>query len=254
MDREFFLKNGYIIAPAERIDVLEQLRDQIFEKAKKMVDYNGEDATQFFNQFHHYELTGTQLNDRRFELYNDISKNLNAGELIYQAYEDLLTNLVGPDILVQKGTNLVIQQPGDSNTSPVHRDSPLNSPFEVVGWVPLVDIYATKGMYVLNLAKTDKALELLSDLDSGYEQFQKYTEKEGTRLEMKFGEALFFWPGLVHGIPLNQEKETRWSLNIRYKGLFSPVGSKGLGEFFQILRLSPLAQVALEHEKEECSK
>jgi len=39
-------------------------------------------------------------------------------------------------------------------------------------------------------------------------------------------------------------------LNIRYKSLFAPTGAKGQSEFFETLRLSPLARLAFDYEME----
>ena len=36
---------------------------------------------------------------------------------------------------------------------------------------------------------------------------------------------------------VNKESETRWSLNCRFKGIFSPYKDKKLGEFFEPISL-----------------
>ena len=38
---------------------------------------------------------------------------------------------------------------------------------------------------------------------------------------------------------INREKETRWSMNCRFKTLFSPYKQKNIGEFFQPMNLKP---------------
>jgi sporadic carbohydrate cluster 2OG-Fe(II) oxygenase len=246
---ERFLEQGYDIVPADRPDVLVAMREEIFEKAKDMVAYKGEALEEFFNKFHQYNLRGSALNEKRVQIVRYFTEHLNTGQNIYDAFSDTLLRLIGPDIVAQKITNLVIQQPGDIDQTPTHRDAPLNSPFEIVIWLPLVDVYRTKGLHVLNLNKSRQALDLLEDADLGYEKFRLFAQQEGTQLNIPFGHACFFWTGLVHGCDVNKEDETRWSLNFRYKNLFSPVGSKGLGEFFNLLQLSPLARLALEYEK-----
>jgi sporadic carbohydrate cluster 2OG-Fe(II) oxygenase len=189
------------------------------------------------------------LNDVRVGLVQHCTEHLSVGPRLFDVFPDTLMQLVGPDIMVQKNTNLVVQQPGDPDVVPTHRDSPLNSPFEIIVWLPLVDVYRTKSMYLLDRKKSEAALELLRKPEAGYEEYKAYSAREGDCLNVPFGSACFFWPGLVHGCHLNDEDETRWAMNIRYKNLFSPVGSKGLGEFFDLLRLSPLARIAFEYEK-----
>jgi len=250
MDVKKFLKKGYDIFPVENLDRLDELKKKIFEKAKETVEYGGESEDEFFNKFHKYRLLGTELNDKRMEIIKYCTDNLEIGKSVFNILPNSILDCVGPDIVMQKTTNLVILQPGDPDIGVTHRDSPLNSPFEVVVWIPLVDVQKTMGMYVLDLEKSKKALRILKNPDSGYKGYNDYAVKEGENITVPYGHALLFWPGIVHGSHFNKEDNTRWSLNIRYKNLFSPCGSKGLGEFFELFRLSPIAKLAFEYEKE----
>ena len=250
MDTARFLRKGFDIVPAENPDKLVELREKIFQKARQLVDYQNEDVEEFFNKFHRYESGGSSLNEKRVELVRYCSEQLDVGTALFEAFPSSIMQLVGPDILVQKTVGLVIQPPGDPDQVPIHRDSPPNSIFEVVVWLPLVDVYGTKSMFMLDRKQTDAALGLLKDPESGYEGYKRYAAHEGEILTLPFGNACFFWTGLVHGCPISTENETRWVLNVRYKNLFSPVGPKGLGEFFDLFRLSPLTRMALEYEKE----
>ena len=108
-------------------------------------------------------------------------------------------------------------------------------------------------MYVLNRDKTEVSLDMLKDPVAGYQNQTRFTVEEGDVLSMDFGEALMFWPGLVHSVGINVEQETRWALNIRYKNLFAPTGAKGQAEFFETLRLSPLARLGFQYEMESSS-
>ena len=57
-------------------------------------------------------------------------------------------------------------------------------------------------------------------------QFSKNAIKKSNSYNLKFGEALIFWAPLLHCVTTNLEKETRWSLNFRYKNTISPYGTK----------------------------
>ena len=153
-----------------------------------------------------------------------------------------IAELVGVDVVQQKGCNLVIAMPGDTDHVPTHRDAPLNSNFEVVCWVPLVDCYGTKSMKILDWAQTDDALKVLQA--QGYEAYNQYAIENGTVLKLDFGSACLFWAGLVHTVVTNSTQETRWSLNHRYKNYWAPYGEKGSG-YFEMLRLSPLTEVGI---------
>ena len=56
-------------------------------------------------------------------------------------------------------------------------------------------------------------------------------------INIKTGEVLLFNQSLPHGNRVNLEKDTRWSLNCRFKSIFSPYGDKKIGEFFQPITL-----------------
>ena len=66
------------------------------------------------------------------KLIHDFNNMIDCGKLIFSAFEKTITNLLGPDILVQKNSNVVIQMPNDPNPSELHRDAPCNSPYEIV--------------------------------------------------------------------------------------------------------------------------
>jgi ectoine hydroxylase-related dioxygenase (phytanoyl-CoA dioxygenase family) len=67
-------------------------------------------------------------------------------------------------------------------------------------------------------------------------------------------QALFFLPYIYHGSDVNKTEETRFSLNIRFKGLFSPSGRKFPLHFFRLYKMSKLTKLALEKTKEEILK
>ena len=68
---------------------------------------------------------------------------------------------------------------------------------------------------------------------------------------VKFGQALFFLPYIYHGSDTNNTDETRFSLNIRFKALFSPSGKKFPLHFFRLFKMSELTKLALNKIKDE---
>ena len=77
--------------------------------------------------------------------------------------------------------------------------------------------------------------------------FNKYRDKFKF-LEVKFGEILIFTPILLHGNVVNKTKETRISLNCRFKSLLSPydVFSKthrNIPHFYKPLNIKPLTSI-----------
>jgi sporadic carbohydrate cluster 2OG-Fe(II) oxygenase len=66
-------------------------------------------------------------------------------------------------------------------------------------------------------------------------------------LEVAYGEVLVFDQGLPHGNRVNNESETRWSMNCRFKGVFTPYGDKKIGEFFQPITLRAASKAGMAH-------
>lgn len=245
-----FRTDGFALAPASAPETLDRLRAVLVEEAARLTGEEPDNPAAFLDTFHERGLTGSALNDFRLSLISAFNERFDAGQLVFEAFRDPLASLVGPDVAVQKSCNIVIQQPGDIDVSPVHRDSPPNSPFEVVVWIPLTRCYGTKGMSMLDRGQTESVLaELRAEDTTDAQQAYDRALAIGRPFDVDYGEACFFWAGLIHAIPVNRERETRWSLNIRYKNLFSPYGEKGLPDFFRILELSPLAALAIESER-----
>lgn len=244
---EHFASDGYAVVEAVDRRALDCVRTALIASCPGL---QGDDSDAKLNRFHERGIEGAALNDYRLGVYRRFNSQVDAGKLIWQAFRDQLLRLVGPDVAVQQRVNLVIQPPSDSNQSPVHRDAPPNSLFEVVVWLPLVDCYGTKGMRVLNRSDTDAALRFLEGQSADYEAFTKFAMSHGEAVSVPYGSALLFWTRCVHAIPVNTESETRWSLNLRYKSVFTPYGTKGLPDYFRILELSPLSRLAIEEERQ----
>lgn len=245
-----FEAQGHALFAADRMEPLDELRTKIFDKAKTLVPHKGEDAEDFFNRFHEYGLTGGALNKFRMDLMSHCNRELKVSRLLYDAFKTSLSALIGPDVVAQKGTNLVVHPPGDREQTPTHRDAPISSHFEVIVWVPLVDVFGTKSMFLSDRAHSFKALEMMQ-AGRTYKEFCDYIEAHSKNLDVPYGQACFFAGGIGHGCPVNVEKETRWSLNMRFKNVFSPYGLKGVNDYFELLTLSPLARVGFDFEKQE---
>ena len=120
------------------------------------------------------------------------------------------------------------------------------SPYQCVIWLPLTNVYDTKGIFILKPAANKEALKHFKQWmeDGGYERIM---QEIGSRLiwsEVPFGSFLLFSPTLIHGSIVNQTGETRWSLNCRFKSLLTPYGSqeKDLGCFYLPIRTTSATQ------------
>lgn len=245
MSNVISLEQGFSVVDADEASHLIKLRQQIFDLTREIFKLPDSEPEAGLNSFHQ-TIQGMplgELNKLRMELIHRITAECNVREVVFKAFEKHLRHLLGPDILAQKNTNLVLQPPGDPNPSELHRDAPANSPYELVVWVPMVNCYGTKAMYILDVNNTEKAFAHLEANPSDWNGFEKFAKSLSVTPPVAFGQALIFYTGCLHGSDINAEQETRVSLNIRYKNLFSPSGLKNQLQFFSPLRISDVARL-----------
>ena len=155
---------------------------------------------------------------------------------------------------MQNKINLSIMMPKDGSSNiPMHVDTHSGeSPFQCVLWIPLVNIFGSKGMYILPPEKNRELMKNYSKLilEGGQNSVKELVEKDLIWPEIKFGQFFLFSPNFLHGSVTNETNETRWSLNTRFKSLFSPYTSneKGLGNFYSPIKVSPTTKLGIDYE------
>ena len=245
-----FEKNGYIIKNIQDLNSLEKLRKIFLKIIKKNVRKTSKQSSDKILNFIHNKIKKNELNNLRLKIINEINKNKDTRKLYYKLAKPYLDILVGNELAMQIRVNLSVQLPGDSSSLlPVHSDVwSGDSPFEIVVWLPLVDCYKTKSMYILPPTKVQKLNKIfLKKGRQSSEKIFKLIKKQVTWLNIKYGQVLLFNQTLPHGNRINREKETRWSLNCRFKGVFTPYRDKRLGEFFEPITLRKISQLAIKY-------
>ena len=104
---------------------------------------------------------------KEFDLINQMNDHETFRKYYYNISKEFLDIIVGNELAMQKRVNLSIQLPeDDSSLLPVHADTwSGDSPFEAVVWIPLVDCFKTKTMYIL---PPDRAKQLNKNCKSIY--------------------------------------------------------------------------------------
>ena len=237
-----FVKNGYIV---ENIDkkIITKISTEILKilkKTKKLSKFHKDVSSELiFNNLHNY-INYKNLNSTRVKIISEINKNFIIKKLIYNMVKSYLDIIVGNELAIQKTLNLSIQFPNDkSSLLDIHSDTfSGESPFQVVVWIPLVNVEKSKSMFIIPEKYSVQAIKNLKSYEyKGFAKiFQKY-KKQAKWLKVNYGQVLIFTPNLLHGNVVNKTKETRMSLNIRFKSLFSPYNNiKGndrkLGNFY----------------------
>jgi len=193
-----------------------------------------------FEKFH-LNVSFDEINEIRMRIIEKINKDKKIKEKIYLSAKKIINQMVGPDIIVQKNINLAIQMPEDESRALFHKDTPLSSKHEVVVWLPLVDCKQSMCMTMIPKKYHNEADSLLKKTNEKiYEDFSK---KYGVTIPLKFGQALIFNTNNFHYIPINKTQKTRWSLNLRFKNLFTPYGERNLLDYYQIINSSPISKL-----------
>ena len=97
---------------------------------------------------------------------------------------------------------------------------------------PRLGSQATKGVNLLT-QNSEKVFQLI--------------KRKVKWIKINYGQVLIFNQSLPHGNRVNRETETRWSLNCRFKNIFSPYGDKKIGEFFEPITLRAASEIGLKY-------
>ena len=251
-----FIKHGFIKASVDK-NILDHISNFIFRFLKKKLNYKKDDKIFFINNFHNL-INNIKLNEIRLEIINFLSSNPEFKIKIYLLVKKYLDEIVGNELVIQKTPNLVIQLPKDESAIlDLHADTwGGNSPFEIVVWLPLVNCYKTKSMFLLDGNKNKKIInkienEFKKGKSISAEKIFQRIKKNITWLDVNYGEVILFNPALPHGARKNLEKETRFSINCRFKGIFTPYGDKKIGEYFEPITLKPMSKLGLKYFNEK---
>jgi ectoine hydroxylase-related dioxygenase (phytanoyl-CoA dioxygenase family) len=106
-------------------------------------------------------------------------------------------------------------------------------------------------MYLLDRAASTEVMTFYRADPSDREGFESLLRERAEFMEVGFGQVLLFWSGLFHGSVINDESQTRLSLNTRYKSLFAPLGLKDPFRYFTVLRMSALTRLGLDFQRTE---
>ena len=243
-----FIKNGFLVKKTDNKINLLKIEKVIQSFIKKNNLIKNKSSKFNLNLAHKY-LNKENINDFRLKLINEINSEKNFNFNYYSLAKKYLDAIAGNELAMQKRINLSIQLPKDnSSLLPIHSDTwSGDSPYEVVLWVPLVNCYKSKSMYILPPKHLNDFHKFFKNKNvSSFELFKKI-KKKVVWINVKFGEILIFNQNLPHGNIVNSENETRWSFNCRFKNIFTPYGDKKIGEFFEPITLKPISQIAMNY-------
>ena len=96
--------------------------------------------------------------------------------------------------------------------------------------------------------------QLLNTKKFTTKQMYEKNKKKFNFLKIKFGSILIFSPLILHGNTINKTKETRFSLNCRFKSLLSPYdviykSHRNIPNFYKPLNIKPMTKIGLNYIK-----
>ena len=251
---EAFLRDGYVVFPAEDTLALGRIRMLLAERGAKYLKLaswakDESEAGEFLDHIGDH-LSIPQLNDFRLALINAMDEATWLKAACFALARRAIENLVGNELAIQRKVNLSIQMPSDdSSLLPLHSDCwDGDSPFEVVLWIPLVDCFATKSMFLLPRHETTETARNMARFGRrGTEDFFRDVEPRLSWLTVPFGSVVIFSHTVMHGNRVNLEATTRWTLNCRFKSLFSPYWDKTLADSFEPLNIRPASRIGVDY-------
>lgn len=249
-----YLQQGYIIRPVADTKALEWVQSQFIRLIDEILGVEADAKPEDILNKIHQRVPVAELNAFRLQVIRGFNAIEGFREMYFQIARPYLETLVGNELAMQLRINLSIQFPGDeSSLLPVHADTwSGDSPFEVVVWLPLVDCYGTKTMYILPpQGSANLSQEFVKRAGNSSEELYQSIKKDVCWLDVRYGEVLIFDQALPHGNRVNEESETRWTMNCRFKGVFTPYGDKKIGEFFEPITLRAASKTGMAYQLPE---
>jgi len=246
---EDFEERGYHIFDIEDRAGLERIRRAVANQLSKETGAPVEDISDFLNRAGE-RVSVADLNSVRLGTFNAMNREPWFRPTYYRLARGVLATLVGNELAMQRRINLSVQLPGDeSSLLPVHSDVwSGDSAFEVVVWVPLVDCYRTKSMFILPRKLNDEHSKRLAEFQGkDTEELFRAIEPDVEWVTVSVGQGIIFTHTLMHGNRRNEENEARWSMNCRFKSLLSPYDTKRLGEFFEPITLRAATRLGMTY-------
>ena len=249
-----FVENGYVIKPVENQEGLKALQRFMVREAKEFLSIESSDDLSRFLEKIHEQVSPDNLNSLRLHLFRKLNDQEWAKATYYSFGRTYINEIVGNELAMQNRINLSIQMPRDkSSLLDIHADSfSGESPYQIVQWLPLVDVERTKSMFILPHKKSKAVISDFASVgENGMKDVYETVKKDLIWLEIPFGNTLIFSPNCLHGNIVNDEEETRWSFNCRFSPLLGPTFSpeKALGSFYQPITIRAGTLMGLSYEE-----
>jgi len=249
-DKPSLSSHGYQLIKTNKLKYLDAFKNDLSKFLIERFSLSEKEPNLILNNIHKFAKINSDkmANDLVLEVINNFSKSYDFAEIAYNLFGEQIEKLLGPDLHAQRNNNIVFQYPNSSRFSELHTDSPPNSPYEIVFWIPLVDCFDTKSFFVLPVEESKNLInKYKSNHFENWSDFKKESLSKARHVKVNYSEALLFWTGIMHGSLNNQTDESRWCLNVRFKNLFAPCGQNDPLTYYKVFRTSSVTRLAFNH-------
>lgn len=243
-----FIDDGFVTMPVDDRAGLDRIQRRAAElSADYLRSPLSNDPYEMLDTIHS-RVSPDELNGLRMHVISGLNSEPWLRPTYFRLARSTIETIVGNELCMQRRVNLSIQLPkDDSSLLATHSDVwSGDSPFEVVVWVPLVDVFRTKSMYLLPPSVNGEMQDRMASLRSA-EELYKTIKPHLIWIDIPYGHVLVFNQTLMHGNRVNEETSTRWTMNCRFKSVLSPYADKRFGEFFEPISLRPATRVGMQY-------
>ena len=253
-DQFYFLNNGYIISKVENTAGLDFFKKFILNETRQILSINESiPDLEILNNLSKL-ININDLNEYRMLVHSKLNSLSWVRPTFISFARNIIDQIIGLEIAVQKKINFNVMPPNiEGSNIPLHSDSHSGeSLYQCVLWLPLSDCFLTKSIFILPKKITSELnLNLLTLMEnSGYDEILNKYKEHLIWLNIPYGYFVLFSSNLYHGSVINETGQTRWSLNLRIKSLFSPYSSvdKSILNFYNAENILPATKWGLDYE------
>ena len=215
-------EKGYAVCDVENLNLFKKLADSFIESI------NIQDISKKNIQEVRRSLAKMSKAEINKAMINFLTFNKNLSEMMINSFPNLIENLCGKELFIQRRAHTTINAPGDDQAKQVAHYEMISgiSPFAYILWAPLHDLEDDGGAYHIELKQSIDLMkkEEIEGLVSGPKVLNFMGNKKPPRL--KFGQGIIFNPFVIHGnIPFNS-KLARIACNVRFQSFNKPLLQK----------------------------
>jgi len=219
---------GYKVFKIDNLEYIDELRNKLLFALSDRYETNDFDDLRI--------LLASMSNKNVNQLMIKLLGFSEASTLMLYSCKDIIKNLCGDKIFLQRRANIIFNLPGEDQRHqwPHYEMMSGISPFTFVLWAPLHNIEDDSGLFYLNSEESHKFMKI--EIEKGLVNSPYIFENLKNRKPIKvdYGEVIVFNPFILHGNVPFEGKRARIACSIRVQNSDSPLMQRN-SDFFKYL-------------------